>query len=50
LLFGQISAGLHTCAKTEAGAGYCWGRNDSGELGVGDQADRYQPTPVLGPS
>ncbi len=29
---------------------YCWGRNDHGQLGVGDTEDRYQPVKVQYPS
>jgi hypothetical protein len=35
----------HTCGLTPDGVGYCWGRNDTGELGVRDYA---LPAPVLG--
>lgn len=37
-----------TCGVTLAGEGYCWGRNESGQLGVGDLAPRATPTRVLG--
>ena len=49
LKFRTISAGgAHACGLTTAGAAYCWGSNDVGELGVGDQSIRSTPTPVLG--
>ena len=36
LLFTSVSAGTdHTCAITTDAALYCWGRNDSGQLGDG---------------
>ena len=50
LLFTTIAAGFqHTCALTLAGAPYCWGRNDVGQLGSGDSlARRSTPTAVVG--
>lgn len=50
LYFTQLSAGsLHTCAKTETSAAYCWGYNRNGQLGDGSQTDRTRPVPVAGP-
>jgi alpha-tubulin suppressor-like RCC1 family protein len=37
----QITAGNdHTCALSEAGTVICWGRNDRGQLGLGDTTTR----------
>lgn len=45
----KVVTGLgHTCVLTIAGAVFCWGRNDSGQLGDGSFEQRGIPTPVLG--
>jgi alpha-tubulin suppressor-like RCC1 family protein len=38
------AGGDATCATTVTGAGYCWGDNGDGQLGVGDSTDRGTPT------
>jgi alpha-tubulin suppressor-like RCC1 family protein len=40
--------GYHTCALTSAGAAYCWGSNDNGQLGDGAGVATNSPTPVTG--
>ena len=50
LAFKQVSAGgFHTCGKTLAGVGYCWGYNAYGALGDSTTLDRFTPVPVAGP-
>ncbi|MFW6079357.1 MAG: hypothetical protein ACODAE_07045 [Gemmatimonadota bacterium] len=41
-----IARGRHTCGIATDGDAYCWGRNSSGELGVGDDANRASPAAV----
>jgi alpha-tubulin suppressor-like RCC1 family protein len=50
LTFAAISAGENgqTCGVTTAGAGYCWGYNAEGELGVGTVIGVNAPTAVSG--
>ena len=44
-----IAAGFdHACALAPAGEAYCWGSNDSGELGDGSDSLRAEPTRVTG--
>ncbi|KAG7461748.1 hypothetical protein MATL_G00194390 [Megalops atlanticus] len=43
----QISAGGdHSFALSSSGAVFGWGKNNTGQLGLGDMRDRYFPTPV----
>lgn len=45
----QLSNGwYHTCGVTTAGAAYCWGSNNQGQLGTGDTTDSNTPQPVKG--
>jgi alpha-tubulin suppressor-like RCC1 family protein len=44
----SVSAGNEsTCAITAGGLGWCWGRNDRGQLGVGSVSDKSVPNPVF---
>jgi alpha-tubulin suppressor-like RCC1 family protein len=42
------AGGDASCATTVTGAGYCWGDNGDGRLGVGDSTDRSTPTALDG--
>lgn len=49
LPLASISAGAdHACGVTTSGAGYCWGLNNSGQLGDGTTTNRNTPTAVSG--
>ena len=48
-VFSEIAVGGdHSCALTKDGAAWCWGRNDSGELGDGSTTLSSTPVPVTG--
>jgi alpha-tubulin suppressor-like RCC1 family protein len=51
LSFTSISAGLyHTCALAKDGSGYCWGKNDFGQLASGaPSTPKALPSPVTAP-
>lgn len=38
------AGGFHSCGLKNDGTIWCWGLNESGELGLGDSADRATPT------
>lgn len=42
------TGGEHTCAVSEDGSAFCWGRGLDGELGIGVKETRGQPTRVTG--
>jgi alpha-tubulin suppressor-like RCC1 family protein len=48
--FVSVSASIrqHSCGIAIGGDGYCWGRNDAGELGDGTVSNRTSPAPVIG--
>ncbi|NBT26149.1 MAG: RCC1 repeat-containing protein [Actinobacteria bacterium] len=57
MVFASLAAGAaHTCGLTSEGVAYCWGGNDSGQLGIGTSgtglqdrsADKNVPTAVSG--
>jgi alpha-tubulin suppressor-like RCC1 family protein len=49
LAFRQISTGLsHACGVTTTSVAYCWGRNNTGQLGDGSTTQRLRPTAVSG--
>ena len=47
---GLTSGRSHSCARKTSGTVFCWGANDSGQLGVGDTTPRLVPEvlPTLG--
>lgn len=45
---GLAAGDLHTCALDSTGDVKCWGYNQSGQLGTGDQLIRFSPTDVTG--
>ncbi len=45
--FTHVAAGrLHTCALDEEGRAWCWGTNDSDQLGIYDSQVQYAPAPM----
>ena len=49
--FSQLAGGSnHTCAIGDDNNAYCWGRNDSGQLGNGRTSDQVTPVAVSMPS
>ena len=48
ITFKMLSAGWGVLCGTSAqeSIAYCWGRNESGQLGDGTRSERYQPLPV----
>lgn len=49
LTFQAVGAGWeHSCGLTTAGAAYCWGNNQDGELGTGSTTASSVPVPVSG--
>jgi len=45
--FGLAVSGPSTCASTADQRLFCWGDNDSGQLGTGDIRERNTPTPIM---
>jgi alpha-tubulin suppressor-like RCC1 family protein len=44
----EVAAGTnHTCAVQASGAVWCWGKNETGQLGTGDFADSSVPRRVV---
>jgi|tagenome__1003787_1003787.scaffolds.fasta_scaffold20982425_1 alpha-tubulin suppressor-like RCC1 family protein/5-hydroxyisourate hydrolase-like protein (transthyretin family) len=47
--FTQFAVGGdHVCALDENGAAFCWGKDDSGQLGINSTANRSSPVAVTG--
>jgi alpha-tubulin suppressor-like RCC1 family protein len=44
----QVAVGVEHACVVVSGSVYCWGRNNMGQLGVGDQTDRDYPIQVPG--
>jgi alpha-tubulin suppressor-like RCC1 family protein len=42
------TGGFHTCVVNRDGRVYCWGKNDIGQLGVGNTKNQPRPTQVKG--
>ena len=42
------AGGQHTCGVTQTGTGYCWGYNNSGQVGEGSNTSRTVPTLISG--
>lgn len=40
--------GAHSCGITETNQAYCWGSNNTGQLGDGSHSNRPKPVPVAG--
>ncbi len=45
---GVSAGGVHSCADLADGSVWCWGANDSGQLGDGTTVDRPTPARVAG--
>jgi alpha-tubulin suppressor-like RCC1 family protein len=43
-----VASQWHSCALDDAGAAFCWGRGDGGQLGDGKRTDSHEPVPVAG--
>lgn len=43
-----VAGGGHTCATLTSGGVRCWGRNEFGQLGIGQGVEYSSPAPVLG--
>lgn len=40
---------FHSCGIDASGNGWCWGQNDDGRLGTGNQEQVHEPRPIAGP-